>query len=330
MKILKNIKKAICKICGKARWLLLALVLILGIVFLFGLNYSWYPYVNGVNDGTRFITECQLENTVSFSIADGGKLAFMGTDYQYKAFAVTNLDTGVQDHCGIGTIPNPNPGEIELFYPMNFALTDDGEIYAVHNHQTDDASLFNIRPSVVRLSTDYKYLGNVFSVDSGKEDTQTDYFISDLHYFDGKVYFAVLRMTGVTLYTIDTKTQVVSESSFYPTDPDGTYTASVIPVDGCYLFLRSDGNVYKVEFDQPLGESIYHFDTFANGGIPYFDGAAIADGKLYVVAGTDTSVVYLLEDGKLIKVFDSGSVSDKAGDMVAFDSYRPEGATRVG
>ena len=327
MKILKTIKKAIYKICGKARWHLLALALLLGITFLIGLDYSLYPYTNGVSDGNGFIYECQIDNTVSLSVTDGGKIAFLGTDYGYKAFAVTNLDTGVQDYCGIGTIPNPNAGEIELFYPMNFALTDDGYIYAVHNHQTEDASLFNMRPSVVRLSSDYKYLGNVFSVDSGKGDSQSEYFISNLHYFDGKVYFAVLELTGVRLYTIDTKTQVVSESSLYPTDPDGTYTASVIPVDGYYIFMRSDGNVYKVEFDQPMGECIYHFETFANEGIPYFDGAATADGKLYVAAGTDTTVVYLLEDGKLTKVFDAGSVSDKPGDFVSLDSYRPEGAS---
>ena len=50
MKFLKSCKKIIFKLCGKARWLILALVLVLIADFLIDINYSWFPYINGVSN----------------------------------------------------------------------------------------------------------------------------------------------------------------------------------------------------------------------------------------------------------------------------------------
>jgi len=85
--------------------------------------------------------------------------------------------------------------------------------------------------------------------------------ISRLHYFDGYVTFGFIYRDNVKLYRIDTATGKVEISHDYTADENGTFTVNVIPVDGAYLFVRSDGNVYRTGFDEPLEEAVYRFDT---------------------------------------------------------------------
>ena len=329
MRFVKAFINIIKKICGKARWLLLAAVLLFVVYFLVDSNYSWYPYITGVSDIDGLPkSEHQISQIWYFSINDGGKMGVLSRETASGIYARINLDTGIQEYCGIGfVLTRDDKGSESSFIPDYMTMTDDGELY-VYRDVYDRRTLFTEHYSIYRVSPDYKNSDEVFRIEIGKEGLEKGTKLSPPRYENGKVYFSVSDMSGVKLYAIDTKTRVVSESDIYPTDPDGTYTARVIPAGSAFVFIRSDGNVYKVEFGKPLGESIYKFDSFDDDNITIFKGAAIADGKLYVAVDTDPYTVYLLENGKLTKEFDIGGIVKDPTSLWQLDAYRPDGASR--
>lgn len=329
MKFLKSCKKIICKLCGKVRWLLLAAVLLFIVYFLVDSNYSWYPYINGVcgYDGLP-IHEHQISSIWCFSITDGGKMAVFSRETANGIYARFNLDTGVQEYCGMGyAVARENDSE-EIFLPSNMAITDDGEIYAYRDTLDGNSSLVTDHYSIFRISPDYKTATEVFRLDIGQDGWEKGRKLSSPRYHNGKVYFSVSDMSGVKLYAIDTKTRVVSESDIYPTDPDGTYTAKAIPAGDGFIFFRSDGNVYKVEFGKPIAESIYRFDSFEDEKLSLLKDAAIADGKLYLAVDGNPYTVYALENGELKKVFDTAGVLKEHSGLWQLEAYRPDGASR--
>ena len=323
MKFLKTCKKIITKLCGKARWFFLAAFLLFIVYFLIDSNYSWRPYIYSVcgYDGYP-IHEYQIKEISAFSIRDGGKMGVMTRETQNGIYARFNLDTGAQEYCGILSAVIEDQDEATIT-PSLMTMTDDGELY-VYNIKYNETNMLIERYSIFRISP----TNEIYRLDIGSEGLQKGLKMSQLNYYNGKVYFAVSDMSGVKLYSYDTKTYVMSESDIYPTEPDGTYTARILPVDNAFIFTRSDGNVYKVEFGKPMGESIYKFDSFVDDKTPLFEGATISDGKLYVAVDTVPYTVYLLEDGKLTKVFDIGEVAKEPGELCQIYSYRPEGASR--
>lgn len=327
MKFLKSCKKIICKLCGKARWLILAFVVVFIADFLIDTNYSWFPYINGVcgYDGIP-VFEHQIGEIECFAMNDNGKMGVFSRDLQNCIYARFDLNTWEQEYCGIGYSVDTSGESDILFTPYAMALTDEGEIYA-YNYKTMSGKLA-ARYSIIRISPDYKKSDAVFDFDISKEDQQKGMKMGLPHYHNGKVSFATSDIYGVKLYSIDTKTRIVSESEVYPTDPDGTYTARIIPVDGAFIFMRSDGNVYKVEFGKPLGESIYKFESFDGNDIPFFSAAAEANGKLYFAIDTDPYTVYSLENGKLTKEFDIKGVTEEPGNLLMMDSCHSDGASR--
>ena len=329
MKFLKACKKIIYKLCGKARWLILAFVLVVLADFLIDSNYDWFPYLNGVCGLNGLpIYEYQIGEIWCFSVNDNGKMGIVSRDLQNGVYARFDLNTGEQEYCGIGYTVDHDQESESIFIPSSIAMSEDGELYAYHYESKDSSGLQAARYSIIRISPDYKKTDEVFRIDISSEDQQKGMRLSLPHYHNGKVSFSVCDMNGVKLYSIDTKTHIVSESDIYPTDPDGTYTLRVLPVDGAFVFMRSDGNVYKVEFGKPMGESIYRFDSFDDKDIPLFKAAALADGKLYFAVDSDPYAVYVLEDGKLTKEFDIKGVTEDPGDLWWIDSYRPDGASR--
>ena len=208
------------------------------------------------------------------------------------------------------------------------AITDDGEIYAYRDTLDGNSSLVTDHYSIFRISPDYKNTTEVFRLDIGQDGWEKGRKLSSPRYHNGKVYFSVSDMSGVKLYSIDTKSRVISESDIYPTDPDGTYTAKVIPAGDGFIFFRSDGNVYKVEFGKPIGESIYRFDSFDDEKLSLLKDAAIADGKLYLAVDGNPYTVYALENGEFKKVFDTAGVLKEHSGLWQLEAYRPDGASR--
>lgn len=327
MKFLKSCKKIIFKLCGKARWLILALVLIFIAYFLIDFNYSWFPYINGVSNFDCIpIHEHQIAEIESFAMNDNGKMGITSRDTPNCIYARFDLNTWEQEYCGIGFSVHTSAESERLFTPYAIALTDEGEIYAF-DYETLSGTL-TTRYSIIRITPDYKKSDEVFTIDISKEDQQKGMKVGLPHYHNGKVSFAVGDIYGVKICSIDTKTRIVSESDIYPTDPDGTYTARILPVDGAFIFMRSDGNVYKVEPGKPLGESIYKFDSFDGKDIPFFSAATEADGKLYFAVDTAPYTVYSLEDGKLTKEFDIKGVDEETGNLMMMESFHSDGASR--
>ena len=81
MKFFKSCKNIICKICGKARWLILALVLLLILNFLIDLDMNWQPYLYGVSDSDGLpLREHQIEEIWCFSVNDGGQIGILSRE----------------------------------------------------------------------------------------------------------------------------------------------------------------------------------------------------------------------------------------------------------
>ena len=248
-----------------------------------------------------------LERVVEFGINDEGNAIFfldngIGED---KLCAILDIDNGVQSYANASQHLTDSDGEEIRVY--NFAVTDDNVIYAVTYDTTD--STFITEERIIRLSADYRYLGDVCKIEYPVSSSGSR--LSRLHYYDGKITFAVVDLDGVTLYSIDTNTSGITISDKYMNDSNGTYTSSVIPIDGGFLFLRSDGNVYRTSFGEPLEDIIYTFDISSEGQSenPYFAQATLLNGTLYAVDQNEPTKVFAIEDGEIHEVFDIGGDS---------------------
>ena len=327
MKFLRACKKIIFKLCGKARWLVLAFVLLFGFALFADLYYPTYSLFNGVTDDEgSFLYEYHPDNLQAFSVNKNGDAALRSVGTRLGATWFGNLDSGEQKHAGIGLLTDTEADKSYYYYPYYFAIADNGDLYALQIQFYNSSSSFCSRESVICLTSDYKLKDKVFSIDYRPEDRVLNTDFSHLHYFDGHVTLASVKASGVTLYSIDTNTGTVTSSNVYKTDPDGTYTVKVIPIDDAFLFVRSDGNVYRTRFNEPLGESIYKFDTKEGTDHPYFRDAVLSDGKIYLINDYDVITVYLLENGNLTKVFDFSKIKDP-GKIVGIYSYRPAGSS---
>ena len=303
------LKKVIYKTCGKARWLLLLLLLILVIPNLLSIIPYTERYCNAfMSEDWETYDIIPLEKVVEFGINDeGNAIFFLDNGFgENKLCAILDIDSGVQSYATDSQYLRDSDGEEIRAY--NFAVTDDNVIYAVTYDTT--YSTFITEERIIRISADYRCLGDVCKIEYPVSSSGSR--LSRLHYYDGKVTFAVIESDGVTLYSIDTNTSGITISDKYMNDQNGTYTSSVIPIDDGFLFLRSDGQVYRTEFGQPLEDVIYTFDISPEGQTdnPYFTQAVLLDGTLYVVDQNEPTKVFTLEDGVINEDFEvsGGSV----------------------
>lgn len=303
------LKKVIYKTCGKARWLALLYVLLLVLSNLLTSNVYTERYCNPyMTDDWITPDIVPLERVVEFGINNEGNAIFFLDNGvgENKLCAVLNIDSGVQSYANASNYLTDADGEEIRVH--NFAVTDDDVIYAVTYDTTD--STFITEERIIRISADYRYLGDVCKIEYPVSSSGSR--LSRLHYYDGKITFAVIESDGVTLYAIDTNTSGITISDKYLNDSNGTYTSSVIPVDGEFLFLRSDGSVYRTAFGEPLEDVIYTFDISPEGQTenPYFTQAVILNGTPYVVDQNEPTKVFALEDGQMREAFEvnSGSV----------------------
>ena len=78
MKFLKACKRIIYKLCGKARWLLLAFFVLMIASFLLSLVYPFYRYYEApTNETDKIIEEYPLQKLWPFSINNNGTMAFV-------------------------------------------------------------------------------------------------------------------------------------------------------------------------------------------------------------------------------------------------------------
>ena len=321
-KVLKKIKDIIMMIFGRAWPFLIALSVFFLFVVIELFIPGTSPYLTGLSDNESwgFVNDFEPEDIYDFSINDQGTTFILSS--QFSDLVISEYDHDTQEK--IYTSPlqvNVDISDDDYFYPYNIAATDNGVVYALRKEYYEFSSDIFLKESVVRLTEDFKYIGTVCEINYDVTKKQRHTKISELHYFDGTVTFSVLEDDGVWLYSIDTDSQALSKSEFYPTDPNGTYTAKVIPLDGSFLFIRSDGNVYNVRFNEPYDNPIYHFEINAEQAVdhPVFTAAVLVNGKLYVADKTYSDAVYLLENGELEKVFD---ISEEYGLICSMNAYK--------
>lgn len=324
MKFLKGVKNVFFKVFGKAWWFVVAIGVILTYYLFYFMFPATWPVLSGIrDDDNNFILENELTYVDSFSVNKSGKTVLTDSQTTSGIASVMDIETWEQSYTNINMI-TVDSFEGDYFYPVNMVITDDNIIYAIRSYYFDYDSSILESQAIVRLDEDYCYLGTACEVHYDYSDRQRTSKISRLNYYDGAVTYAVVEADGVTLYSIDTDTQALSKSDFYPNDPNGTYTTSVIPIDGSFLFLRSDGNVYRVGFDEALGESIYHYelDAVYDTEHPYFDMAVLYNGKLYITDSMYMDAIYLLENGELERAIELGNDFSY---IAALDTYTFEG-----
>ena len=321
------LKWLIHKLFGKARWILIPFVIIL--TLLIGLSFfpSLTPYLDGTRDDDGFVIhKTKLDKVYSFAVNNNG-LAFVGCDIGTDGIAsVFDIDSGEQRYSNVTALPTELL-DVGYTYPKNTVMTDDNEIYSTG--ASADENTYVTKEVIYRVSDKYKFIDKLLEIKIDEADRARSSQLSRLHYYDGKVTFACVKKSGVTLYSIDTDTKALTESELYPTDANGCYTSTVIPLDGSFLFLRSDGNVYDVEFNKPLGESIYKFDLSADNGGLYFTRAVRLNGKIYASDERHPTEVYCIENGQAQKVLDISEAEGFKDSSIKFlDKYRPEGADK--
>ena len=120
----------------------MAFVLVFVADFLIDINYSWFPYINGVCGYNGLpIYEYQIGEIWCFSVNDNGKMGIVSRDTQNCIYARFDLNTWEQEYCGAGYAVDKGQESDSLFMPYAIAMTDEGEIYAYRYETKSGTSL---------------------------------------------------------------------------------------------------------------------------------------------------------------------------------------------
>ncbi|MBR6157870.1 MAG: hypothetical protein IKQ27_12990, partial [Lachnospiraceae bacterium] len=308
-RVLYAIKKILFRCFGKARWFLLGIILTLTIQTLTSVNGALNNRIEGVQDAhDHLIRETGLEDVSSFSTNKNGLCVAACEIGRRGMVSVFDPDTGIEDYAGNSAVI-VDVFSNTYFWPENFVLTDDDFLYAVRIEPVE-------KYSIVKLSKEYKFLEEACSLTLDHADTGAR--ISRLHYYDGRVTFAVVERYGVRFYSLDTESNNLSIREEHLTEDNGILPVQVIPIDGSFLILQSDGNVYKTTVDDPERIYVYHFDTAPDSELPYFTQAVMYQGDLCFFDENRPSKVYRLEDGQAKVLIDLKDVAGCEESAIAF------------
>ena len=326
-KILLFFKKIINTLFGKIRWYLIIFTITLIILLCTQTDNYISIRINGVTDENKIpLSEAEFKDVQAFSINDSGTVAAISDIGYYGYTAVYDIETKEKEYAFTNDIFADAKNK-DKFYPSNLCVTDQGDIYAVRTYYKDSYDKSFTKESIVKLSKNYKFIDGICDIEYDRTGGELESGISRLHYFDGYLTFAFIYKDNVKLYRIDTNTGKVVISHDYPTDDNGTFTVNVIPIDGAYLFVRSDGNVYSTGFDEPFEEAVYHFDTDKS---PYFTDAVIIDDELYVFDENKPEKIYRISEGAVEEILDLGNADGLKNRTISFiDSYTDESGKSV-
>ena len=253
-------KRIFFRIFGKARWFLI--VILLYFVFqtiIIGTDKTGTK-TNSVTSGFRK-EEKQVSDIISASVNEDG-IAAVSFPHDFEA--------------GDG---HSFYGRYVLYRSENEAMVTDEFIVGYQDGFASSEKLFHLK---------YDLSERVRHSQIGK-----------LNYYNHELTFAVVSKTETRLYSIDTETENVRVSKPYLPDENGNYTTMVIPLDGSFLFLQTDGKVYQTGFDEPLENCIYTVEA-EEGDVKlenFFDCAAVSDGRIYVCRTDKDGKIYCLENG---------------------------------
>ena len=326
-KILMFLKKILYALFGKIRWYLILLTVSLIIVTVTQTDNYITIRINGVTDENKDpIKDTGFKDVQAFSINEKGTIAAISDIGYYGYTAVFDIETKEKNYAFTNDI-FADADNKDKFSPSNLVITDQGDIYAVRTYYKDRTDKSFTKESIVKLSNEYKYIDKICDIEYDETESQLESGISRLHYYEGYITFGFIYKDNTKLYRIDTNTGKVEISQDYSSDENGTFTVSVIPIDDSFLFVRSDGNVYKTKFNEPVKEVVYHFDTEKS---PYFTDAVLIDNELFVFDKNKPEKIYKINEGTAEEVLDLGDEQGFDNKYISFiDSYTDENGKSV-
>ncbi|MBO6299736.1 MAG: adenylate/guanylate cyclase domain-containing protein [Lachnospiraceae bacterium] len=322
MSVLKRffavVKKIIFKCFGKARWYVLALGINVLVVLYVLFNFGIHMQAEGILIDDKLLKDTPIRSAEDFSVNDNGLAAVKMKLGSYGAMALFRLDTGETMYAGPGGVTIDPMGYNGMMDPTNLALGNNS-LYAVNVTYEDRVSSRSIvKESVIRLSEEYQLEKELFVREYDMPGGHRASRISRLHYADGVLTFAVVELDRVYTCRYEETTDQLQYRE-YLTEADGTYTAGVIPIDGAFLFLRSDGGVYHTEWDEPIGECICRFDPAGTGNaVPFFSQAVVCGEDYYVFDEKEPTKVFLLKDGAVSEIIDIKTISGYADSEIRY------------
>ena len=295
-------KRIFFAIFGKARWFVLGLVavaLVFTVTTVFDPSYTHLYQIADSLKGDYYVADEYKD--ADFSKDGNALLSF--NRYNQNVVGLTNINTGEQYFSDIPYAPTDS-GYITTF---NFVAGDNDTIYAVctkFDRSMDDTvatdeyvmafhGSFNNSETLCKIHYDYA-------------DRARNSRLTKLYYSDGELKFAKLDMNQMQMYSIDTKTGNVRISDPYLPDENENYTTYATAIEDSFLVVQSDGNVYRVGFNEPLTTPVYKVEAgLENPNTDaFFNLAVLVNGRIYLAKRNDNGKVFLLENGKITEALD--------------------------
>lgn len=319
----KAIGRFICRFFGKARWFLLAQVVIILLVVLleiFGSDDNQAATMTYNLFGDTF----PLSGINSSSVNHDGQAIIRLERKGINLAALVNIGNGEQEFCHYYLVDCD-----EKKYTLSkYVYADDGRLYAsIIDFADEEESMNLLRERIVRLNDDFTVDREYCTINYDQHEGLQLSKLSQLCCTEGKITFACIERNETRLYSIDPETDSLTISDPYPTDTDGTFTFEVLPLSDSFIFMRSDGSVYRTRFGEPLGESIFRFEEHPENNGGFFKYAAVVGGKLYLYRFYGKGAVYTLENGTLTEVLNVRTIagSENSSKVLALAGCRPEG-----
>ena len=249
-------KRIFFRIFGKARWFLL--VILLYFVFhaiIIGTDKTGTK-TNSVTSGFRK-EEMQVSGIISASVNEDGiaALSFSRVDefVDDEIFTLTDIVSKEQFIAGLpyATIDSA------VTFPHDFEAGDGHSFYGRYVLYQSENEAMVTDEFIVGYQDGFASSEKLFHLKYDLSERVRHSQIGKLNYYNHELTFAVVSKTETRLYSIDTETENVRVSKPYLPDENGNYTTMVIPLDGSFLFLQTDGKVYQTGFDEPLKKCIY-------------------------------------------------------------------------
>ena len=314
-------KSVIFKVFGKARWFLIAIAVFLAIYIFLECTSEGDTKLARLTDSLSG-EDYALDNCNGGSVNDDGYASFMFMKNGKTLLGIVNLETKEQ------VLAGPPYAKINDYYyiPHAVCMGDGQEFYGVCMNYGGDYQSVVTEEFIVAYNKDCKSARKICDIQYDMSERIRYAQISRLNYYDGELTFAVVGKDETLLYSIDSKTQNVRVSDPYRADKNGNFITDVIPVDGSYILILSDGEVYQQKFNEPLDNLIYTSKANADDADrdQCFDDATLSGGKLYVCRRVNSGKVFCLENNTLTEVLDlqgSGEGTDSRY-IWGIDSYR--------
>ena len=318
--VLGTIKSIFFKIFGKARWFLIAIAVIITLYAILGITDENGQKLTSLTDedgGENYA----VQDVDLATVNDEGYAGVLFEKSVYYVWGIVNVETNEQVLVG-NAVAEAGGAYLEPYYMI---IGDGTEFYGIclDYGGVDDSAILD--EYVVGYKDGFDSCEVLCHIKHELSDRVRYSQISEMNYCDGELTFAVVGPEETLLYSIDTDTQNVRISKPYLPDERGNYTSRVIPLDGGFLFMQSNGEVYLEGFDEPLENLVYTISASAENTDrdTYFDMAVMSGGKLYVSRSIYGDKVYCIEDGTMTEVADLSGDSEFNGDryITHLDAY---------